>query len=333
MTASIAIIGAGGWGTALAITMARVHERVRLWVFESDLAETIIRERKNPIYLDGVDIPSAVQISSSLDEVLDGADVVISAMPSHVCRQVWQQMLPHVRPDMKLVTATKGIETGSLMRMSEVIDDVVGAAFKPRIAAISGPTFALEVARRKPTALVVASPDEKLRLELQQELAAPQFRLYTNSDIVGVEIGASVKNIIAIAAGVVSGLNLGHNATAALITRGLVEIMRLAEACGGRKDTLSGLAGLGDLVLTCTGHLSRNRQVGVALGGGKTKAEIIANMRMVAEGIKTSESTVKLANKLGVEMPISRRIYAVLYEDKNLSEAIGELMERELKEE
>ena len=333
MTASIAIIGAGGWGTALAITMARVHEEVRLWVFEPELAEIISRDRKNPIYLDGVDIPPSVEVSSSVEEVLNGADVVISAMPSHVCRQVWAQMLPHVRPEMKLVTATKGIETGSLMRMSEVIDDVVGGAFKPRIAAISGPTFALEVAMGRPTALVVASPDDQLRVELQQELAAPQFRLYTNPDIVGVEIGASVKNIIAIAAGVVSGLNLGHNAAAALITRGLVEITRLAQACGGRKDTLAGLAGLGDLVLTCTGHLSRNRQVGVALGEGKTKAEIISNMRMVAEGIKTSESAVRLANKLGVEMPIAQRIYAVLHEGKNLQEAISELMERELKEE
>ena len=333
MTTSIAIIGAGGWGTALAITLARVHERVRLWVFEPDLAETIDRDRQNPIYLSGVDLPTSIQVSSYLEEVLNDVDIVISAMPSHVCRQVWEQMLPYVRPEMKLVTATKGIETGSLMRMSEVINDVVSPAFNPQIAAISGPSFALEVAMGKPTALVIAGPDDQLRMELQVELAAPQFRLYTNPDIVGVEIGAAVKNIIAIATGVVSGLNLGHNATAALITRGVVEIMRLTEACGGHKDTIAGLAGLGDLVLTCTGNLSRNRQVGVALGEGKTKVEIISSMRMVAEGIKTSDSTFTLANKLGVEMPIAQQIYAVLYQDKNLQEAINELMERELKEE
>jgi glycerol-3-phosphate dehydrogenase (NAD(P)+) len=333
MTTSIAVIGGGGWGTALAITMARVHERVGLWTFESDLAETMRRDRKNPIYLDGVDIPATIQISDSVEQVLDGADIVISAMPSHVCRNVWHQMLPFIKREMKLVTATKGIETGTLMRMSQVIEDVVGEDARQRIAAISGPTFAMEVAQGKPTALVVASPDKALRVALQQELAAPQFRLYTNPDIVGVEIGASVKNIIAIATGVVSGLNLGHNATAALITRGLVEIKRLAQACGGRKDTLSGLAGLGDLVLTCTGQLSRNRQVGIALGEGKTKAEIISSMRMVAEGIRTSESTVTLAGKLGVEMPIAQQIYAVLYENKNLQQAINELMERELKQE
>jgi glycerol-3-phosphate dehydrogenase (NAD(P)+) len=333
MSQTIAVIGAGGWGTALAITMARVHSDVRLWVFEPELAETIRDERRNPVYLDGVKVTSGIAVSSSLEDVLDGADIVISAMPSHVCRSVWQQMLPHVRPNMKLVTATKGIEAGSLMRMSEVIADVVGASFTPQVAAISGPTFAREVAQGKPTALVVASPDEVLRQQLQQDLTAPQFRLYTNPDIIGVEIGASVKNIIAIAAGVVSGLDLGHNATAALITRGLVEIMRLTEACGGRRETLAGLAGLGDLVLTCTGQLSRNRQVGIALGEGKTKAEIISSMRMVAEGIKTSESTHTLAKKLGVEMPIAQRIYAVLYEGKDLARAIDELMERELKEE
>jgi glycerol-3-phosphate dehydrogenase (NAD(P)+) len=333
MTSSIAIIGGGGWGTALAVTMARVHSRVRLWVFEPELADAIRRDRVNRMYLDGVPVPAEVGVSSSLREVLDGADIVLSAMPSHVCRDVWRQMLPHISPRMRFVTATKGIETGSLMRMSEVIADVVGDAFRPRIAVLSGPTFAREVAEGKPTALVVASPEETLRMELQRRLTAPGFRLYTNADVVGVEIGASVKNIIAIAAGAVSGLNLGHNATSALITRGLAEIMRLAEACGGRRDTLAGLAGLGDLVLTCTGHLSRNRQVGVALGEGRTIAEIVSSMTMVAEGIKTSESTVTLAAKLGVEMPITQQIYAVLYEDRSLQDAVVELMDRELKEE
>jgi len=242
-------------------------------------------------------------------------------------------MLPWIRSDMVFVTATKGIENGSLMRMSQVVHDVIGPAFRPRVAAISGPTFAVEVAREEPTALVVASPEEDLRHELQKVLSTSRFRLYTNPDIVGVEIGGSVKNIIAIAAGVVSGMRLGHNAIAALITRGLAEIMRLAEACGGRRDTLAGLAGLGDLVLTCTGHLSRNRQVGVALGEGARLEDIVSRMRMVAEGVKTSKSAVTLARRLGVEMPIAEEVYAILYEDKDPGDAINALMERELTEE
>jgi glycerol-3-phosphate dehydrogenase (NAD(P)+) len=333
MSGPVAIIGAGGWGTALAITMARVHERVRLWVYEPDLVETIRRERTNPIYLPGLKIPDCVHPSDSLEEVLEGARLVINAVPSHFCRTVYEQLRPFAEPDMAFVTATKGIEIGSLMRMSEVVEDVIGRRFHPRVAAISGPTFALEVARGEPTALVVASPDENLRRQLQQELAAPRFRLYTNSDIIGVEIGGSVKNIIAIAAGALSGMQLGHNAMAALITRGLAEIMRLAEACGGRRDTLAGLAGLGDLVLTCTGELSRNRQVGEALGQGRKLDEIVSSMRMVAEGIKTSESTIALARRLHVEMPIAQQVFSVLYEDKDPHDAISDLMERQLTEE
>lgn len=332
-TKTVAVVGGGGWGSALAITMAERHSPVRLWVFEPDLADTIRHDRLNPIYLPGVDIPSGVRPSSSLEEVLEDAEIVISAVPSHVCREVFTAMLPALRPEMMFVTATKGIETGSLMRMSEVIHDVIGPAFTPQVAAISGPTFALEVARQLPTALVVASQDEALRRQLQRDLSTPRFRLYTNSDIAGVEIGGAVKNIIAIAAGIVAGMQLGHNTTAALITRGLAEIMRLAEACGGRKDTLAGLAGLGDLVLTCHGHLSRNRQVGVALGEGKRLGEIVSSMRMIAEGVRTSESTVTLARRLEVEMPIAEEVYAILYEDKSTDDAINALMERELTEE
>ncbi len=333
MNGSIAVIGAGGWGTALSIAMARAHKRVRLWVYEPELVEVIRYDRRNPIYLPGIRIPETVQPSASIEEALEDAEIIISAVPSHVCRSVYEQMLPFAQPNMLFVSATKGIENGSLMRMSQVIDNVISPKFPPRVAAMSGPTFALEVARGEPTALVVAASAEELRRHLQQVLSVPHFRLYTNPDIIGVEIGASVKNIIAIAAGVVSGLKLGYNATAALITRGLAEIMRLAEACGGEPNTLAGLAGLGDLVLTCTGHLSRNRQVGVALGEGRKCDEIISSMRMVAEGIKTSESTVALAEKLSVEMPIAREIYSVLYEDKDPQDAINELMVRELKEE
>lgn len=333
MNKSIAIIGGGGWGTALSVAMARAHKSVKLWIFEPDVVETITNERNNPVYLPGITIPHQILPSNSFEEVLSEAQIVISAIPSHVCRDVYSQMLPYLTSEMVFVTATKGIENETLMRMSEVIYDVISPKFSPRIVAISGPTFALEVAKGEPTALVIAGPDDGLRRDLQRELSAPHFRLYTNPDIIGVEIGASVKNIIAIAAGVVSGLNLGHNPTAALITRGLVEIMRLAEACGGRRETLAGLAGLGDLVLTCTGYLSRNRQVGKALGEGKKLEEIVSNMRMVAEGIKTSKSTIELARMRGVEMPIAQQIYAVIYERKHPQAAINELMDRELKPE
>src|SRR5213593_717234 len=333
MSFPIAIIGAGGWGTALAITMARAERDVRLWVYEPYLVETIIATRENPIYLPSARVPESVCVSNSMKDVLSGAQIVIIAVPSHVYRSVVSEMKPLLIPDMYFVSAAKGIENGTLMRMSEVVVDVVRPAFVPQVAAISGPTFAPEVARGEPTALVVASPEEQLRLFLQKELSAPRFRLYTNADLIGVEVGAAVKNIIAIAAGVVDGLGLGSNTTAALITRGLAEIMRLVDACGGRRETLSGLAGLGDLVLTSYGSLSRNRRVGVALGQGKHIDEVTSNMRMVAEGVKTAKSTVALARKLNVEMPIAEKIYSVLYEGLKPQDAISDLLERRLKEE
>src|SRR5947199_1258661 len=264
MSFPIAIIGAGGWGTALAITMARAEREVRLWVYEPYLVETIIATRENPIYLPSARVPESVRVSNSMRDVLSGAPIVIIAVPSHVYRSVLSEIRPLLNPEMSFVSAAKGIENGTLMRMSEVVVDVLKPAFLPKVAAISGPTFAPEVARGEPTALVVASPDERLRLFLQKELSAPRFRLYTNSDLIGVEVGAAVKNIIAIAAGVAEGLGLGSNPAAALITRGLAEIMRLVEACGGRRETLAGLAGLGDLVLTCYGSPSRNHRVGIA---------------------------------------------------------------------
>jgi glycerol-3-phosphate dehydrogenase (NAD(P)+) len=328
MSFPIAIIGAGGWGTALAITMARAEREVRLWAYESYLVETILATRENPIYLPSARVPESVHVSNTMKEVLQGARIVIIAVPSHVYRPVVSQMMPLLDAEMHFVSAAKGIENDTLMRMSEVVVDVLKPAFMPQVAAISGPTFAPEVARGEPTALVVASPDERLRLFLQKELSAPRFRLYTNSDLIGVEIGAAVKNIIAIAAGVAEGLGLGSNPAAALITRGLAEIMRLVEACGGRRETLAGLAGLGDLVLTCYGSLSRNHRVGIALGQGKNIDEIVSNMRMVAEGVKTAKATVALARKLEVEMPIAEKMYSVLYEGLNPRAAIDDLMER-----
>ena len=329
----IAIVGGGGWGTALAITMARLERDVRLWVYEPYLVETMIATGENPIYLPSVRIPPSVRVSNSVEEVLAGVRIVILAVPSHVYRQVLSHILPLLNADMWFVSATKGIENETLMRMSEVIADVARPRFVPCIAAISGPTFALEVARGEPTALVVASPDESLRLYLQRELSAPRFRLYTNPDLIGVEISAAVKNIIAIAAGVVEGLGLGSNPAAALITRGLAEMTRLVVACGGRRETLSGLAGLGDLVLTAYGSLSRNRRVGVALGQGKNIDQVLSSTRMVAEGVKTAKSTVALARKLNVEMPIAEKMYAVLYEGLKPQDAIDDLMERKLREE
>ena len=329
----IAIVGGGGWGTALAITMARLERDVRLWVYEPYLVETMIATGENPIYLPSVRIPPSVRVSNSVEEVLAGVRIVILAVPSHVYRQVLSHILPLLNADMWFVSATKGIENETLMRMSEVIADVARPRFVPCIAAISGPTFALEVARGEPTALVVASPDESLRLYLQRELSAPRFRLYTNPDLIGVEISAAVKNIIAIAAGVVEGLGLGSNPAAALITRGLAEMTRLVVACGGRRETPSGLAGLGDLVLTAYGSLSRNRRVGVALGQGKNIDQVLSSTRMVAEGVKTAKSTVALARKLDVEMPIAEKMYAVLYEGLKPQDAIDDLMERKLREE
>jgi glycerol-3-phosphate dehydrogenase (NAD(P)+) len=333
MTMPVAIIGAGGWGTALAATLARADRRVSLWVYEADLAAVMSESRENPIYLPSIRIPESVHISNSMNSVLADSRIVIMAVPSHVFRSVVQQMAPLVQPNTIFVSATKGIETCTLMRMSQVITDVLGTSVESRIAVISGPTFAPEVARGVPTALVVASPLESLRIQLQNELSTPRFRLYTNLDIIGVEIGAATKNIIAIAAGVADGLGLGSNAAAALVTRGLAEITRLAVACGGRRETLSGLAGLGDLILTSYGNLSRNRRVGIALGQGRRIEDIIGGMRSVAEGVKTAESAVALARKLNVEMPIAERMYAVLYEGLKVQDAINDLMERKLKEE
>ena len=335
----IAIIGAGGWGTALAITMARARTDggprtdVRLWAYEPYLVETLIATRENPLYLPSVRVPESVRVSNSLEEVLSGARIVIVAVPSHVFRHVFSQMLPLVNREMLFVSAAKGIENDTLMRMSQVLSDVAGSRFAASVAAISGPTFAPEVARGEPTALVVASPDAELRIFLQKELSSPTFRLYTNPDLIGVEIAAAVKNIIAIAAGVVDGLGLGSNPVAALITRGIAEITRLVVACGGRRKTLSGLAGLGDLVLTSYGTLSRNRRVGVALGQGKNIHEVLSNMRMVAEGVNTAKSTVALARKLNVEMPIAEKMYSVLHEVLKPHDAINDLMERKLREE
>jgi glycerol-3-phosphate dehydrogenase (NAD(P)+) len=305
--------------------------RVRLWVFEPDLAERMRATRVNDLYLPGLRLPEEVEIVTDPGAALEDAEVVLSVTPSHVVRDLYGRMLAGLEPRMLFVSATKGLEGGTLMRMSEVITQVVSARFPPRVAALSGPTFAREVASGEPTALVIASTDEDLAGTIQEAFSGSTFRLYTNPDLAGVEMAAALKNIIALGAGVCQGLGLGSNIIAALITRGLVEIRRLAVALGGRPETLAGLAGLGDLVLTCTGELSRNRQVGIRLGQGQSLPEILASMRMVAEGIRTTDAAVELGRRHAVDLPIAHEVFAILHQQKSPREAIRHLMDRSLK--
>jgi glycerol-3-phosphate dehydrogenase (NAD(P)+) len=332
----IAIIGAGAWGTAISIVLGRsARHEVKLWAFEREVRDSIESSHTNSVFLPGQKIPESVQSTGDFSEALSGAQIVVTAMPSQHCRRLFQQMAPHLYPNALVVSATKGLEQTTLLRMSEVICQVAAERkTQCRVGAMSGPTFAAEVARGDPTAITIASQDSDLSTTIQREFSDPAFRVYTNEDVVGVELGGSLKNIIAIAAGVCHGLNLGHNSVAALITRGLAEITRLAVACGGRGETLSGLAGLGDLVLTCTGALSRNRNVGVELGRGRKLSEIVDAMHgMVAEGIFTTNAAVQLAKARGVEMPITEQMHAVLNQGKSPRDAIQTLMTRTSKPE
>jgi glycerol-3-phosphate dehydrogenase (NAD(P)+) len=330
----IAIVGAGAWGTALSIVLGRKEHqhRVRLWAYEKEVCESIRVDRVNSFFLPGQRIPDSVSVSGDLPEVLDGAEIVVSAMPSQHCRQLFEEMSRYLTPKVCLVSATKGLEQKTFLRMTEVIGQVSG--LRLRVGALSGPTFAVEVARGDPTAITVASKDAQLGAIVQREFSDPAFRVYTNDDVAGVELGGALKNVIAIAAGACDGLGLGHNSVAALITRGLAEMTRLVTACGGRAQTMAGLAGLGDLVLTCTGGLSRNRSVGFELGRGRKLPEIIASMHvMVAEGVFTTDAAVKLAKIHGIEMPITEQIYAILNQGKTPKHAIHELMTRSSKSE
>jgi glycerol-3-phosphate dehydrogenase (NAD(P)+) len=332
----VAIIGAGAWGTGLAMVLARKKTHaVRLWANETDVCESIAKSHVNERFLPGFTLPESVQATNDVSNALEEAEVVVSVMPSQHCRSLFARMAPHLRSDTLFVSCTKGLEDGTLLRMTEVISDVLRVRkFTPRVGALSGPSFAKEVARGDPTAVTVASTDSELARTVQDVFNDSRFRVYTNDDVIGVELGGALKNIIAIAAGVCSGLGLGHNSAAALITRGLAEIARLTVACGGRLDTMSGLAGLGDLVLTCTGDLSRNRTVGVELGKGRKLADIIADMHgMVAEGIFTTKAAVGLAAKKGIEMPITEQMYAILEDGKPPQKAIEDLMTRAAKHE
>lgn len=325
----LAIVGAGSWGTALAIVLAPRSERLRLWVKEADLAARMSSSRVNDVFLPGFTLPGNVEVFTRFEDVLPGADIVLGVMPSKFARRVYVEMLPLVEPQMCFVSATKGLEQDTLLRMSEVVCQVIG---KPA-AVLSGPTFARDVAAGVPTAVVISATDAAFARTIQHDLSGPTFRLYTNSDPVGVEVAAALKNVIAIGAGVCHGLGLGHSAIAALITRGLAELRRLACAMGGSPHTMSGLAGLGDLVLTCTGELSRNRQVGIELAKGRTLADIVGSMKMVAEGVDTTAVAVELAGKFNVDLPITAQMHKILRGEQSPREAIRELMERTLKDE
>ncbi len=325
---NLAIVGAGSWGTALAVVLAPRFPQITLWVFERDLAAGMAATRQNDIYLPGIELPANVQLATELSG-LAGTGIVLGVMPSHHARRLYAEAMPYFDPSTIFVSATKGLEQATLMRMSQVIGDV--APFPAKIAVLSGPTFAREVARGDPTAVVIASENAEVAAEVQSAFSGPTFRLYTNSDTIGVEIAAALKNVIAIGAGVCQGLGLGSNALAALITRGLAEITRLAVAMGGQPKTLAGLAGLGDLVLTCSGVLSRNRMVGIELAKGRTLADIVGSTKMVAEGVETCSVAVALGAKFGVDLPIVTQMQAVLHAGKNPREALRDLMERSLK--
>jgi len=325
---NLAVIGAGSWGTALSIVLSQRFETVRLWTREEAVAVRIGATRENAEYLPGFRLPSNIVASSSLAETVQDADLVLGVMPSQYSRGIYLQLREHLHPGISVLSATKGLEKSSLKRISQVIHETLPNA---DVAVLSGPTFAREVAQGAPTALVIASANETLARDLQAALVTPAFRPYTNSDVVGVEIGAALKNVVAIGAGVCQGLGLGHNAIAALITRGLAEITRLAVAAGGEERTLAGLAGLGDLVLTCTGELSRNRRVGMELARNRKLAEIVGSMKMVAEGIETTAAGLTLASRYQIDMPVAAQVNALLRGEKSAPEAVRSLMERSAK--
>ena len=326
----IAILGGGSWGTALAIVLSksrRAHQ-ISLWVHDPALAESLRTTHENKTYLPGCSLPPRVNVSSRVSDALASAQIVIGALPTAHARQVYSDAAGRLSGKAFIVSASKGLEPSSHKRMSQVITETAGAKAASRVAVMSGPSFAAEAARGEPTAVVLASRNAKLAAELQEEFAAPNFRLYTNDDVLGVELAGAMKNVIAIAAGVCQGLGLASNALAALITRGLAEMARLVIKLGGQPQTLSGLAGLGDLVLTCNGSLSRNRHVGIELAKGRALADVLGEMKMVAEGVGTTGALLGLASEAKVELPITQQVDAILHRDKAPREAIREIMER-----
>jgi glycerol-3-phosphate dehydrogenase (NAD(P)+) len=326
----IAVIGAGGWGTALAKILSENDLEVTLWCREEDVRRSIVERRENARFLPEVALPATLKATSDFAEAAGAAEVLLLAVPSAYMRAVARKVAPLARGARRIVSATKGLEEETHIRMSEVLSETF-SGLAPVV--LSGPSFAREVAFSEPTAAVAASKDLDAAKEIQKRFSTPTFRLYTNDDVLGVELGGALKNVIALAVGVAAGLGLGHNPRAALMTRGLAEIARLVEAMGGRRETLFGLAGMGDLVLTCTGHLSRNRQVGIELGKGRKLEDILAGMEQVAEGVRTTHAAVALAKDYAVEMPITTQMERLLRGETTAEEAMGELMTRPLKAE
>lgn len=329
----VAVIGAGGWGTALAMLLVEAGHSVRLWVRRSALCAQLVRERENTPYLPGVSLPESLGYTISLAEAVRVAQLLVLAVPSHAMRATASALAPFLSGAPIVVSTTKGIEEETLRTMSAVLTEVLGEPLSARVAVLSGPSFAAEVARRLPTAVTVAAFADSVADQVQHIVSSPRFRVYTTSDMVGVEIGGAVKNVIAIAAGVSDGLGCGYSARAALITRGLAEVTRLAVRMGANPQTLSGLSGMGDLVLTCTSDLSRNHTVGVRLGQGEQIAAVLESMPMVAEGVRTCRSVFSLAQRLGVEMPIVEQVYALLYAGKPPHQVVADLLAREVKPE
>jgi glycerol-3-phosphate dehydrogenase (NAD(P)+) len=329
----VGVIGAGGWGTALANLLAEKGIPVSLWVYEEDLSKTMAETRENSLYLPGIRLTPLVHPNHSLGAVVAARRILVMAVPSHVYRQVASQLIPSLSGGVVIVNATKGIENESLKTMGEIWREITPKGLVWEYAALSGPSFAREVARHVPTAVTVAATNKDVAVEVQRLFATPFFRVYSSTDVIGVELGGALKNIIALAAGIIDGLGLGHNTRAALITRGLAEMSRLGTTLGAEPLTFLGLSGVGDLVLTCTGELSRNRTVGFQLGQGKKLEEILGEMRMVAEGVKTTRSVYHLARRQKVELPICEQMYRILYENRSPQEAVATLMQRDLKHE
>ena len=330
---NIGVIGGGSWGTALAKLLADKGYNVLLWCYEPELVKQINDERENKMYLPDFELPGTLSATNDLEECVRDKDLILTVPPSHVVRATLSQVADKLPVGVPIVSASKGIENESLMLVSDILQDVLPVRCHPYLCYLSGPSFAREVAARKPTAVTVASYNHALAVNVQKTFSTEVFRCYTSYDVIGVEIGGAVKNVIAIASGALSAMELGTNATAGMITRGLAEITRLAVKLGANPLTLSGLSGMGDLVLTCTGGLSRNRTLGYKLGEGKKLAEILAEMNMVAEGVKTSKSVYDLSNKIGVEMPIAEEVYRVIHEDKSTHQAVRDILQRDLRRE
>jgi glycerol-3-phosphate dehydrogenase (NAD(P)+) len=333
MSSDIGVVGAGGWGTALAKILADTGERVTLWCHGADSFRQMVETRENRAYLAGISLPAELTVTQSLGETVSNKRLVICAVPSHVVREVFSRAMDDLAQTTMILCGTKGLEEGSLKTMGELFVDLLGAGRKKNLAFLSGPTFALEVAKMLPAAVTVAAADESIAKSIQQILSTQNFRVYTSADVIGVQIGGVVKNVIAIAAGISDGLSLGHNARAALITRGLAEMTRLAVRMKADPVTLAGLPGLGDLILTCTGDLSRNRAVGLQIARGRSLHEITASTRTVAEGVRNTRSLYALAERLGVDLPIVGQMYQVLYAGKEPADAVRDLMLRSLKPE